>query len=85
MTSPARALAALLCVGALPAWAADRDAGQQLFEASCARCHSQGLSTAPDELAAVLRTRSIPRHRFVLSDEQVRQLAEYLRTAPAAP
>ena len=74
--------ALLFCAAVLSASNAltSTDPGQQLFAGICQRCHDHPLRTPVDQLAAVLHSGKIDQHRFVLTDEQIRQVVAYLRT-----
>lgn len=62
---------------------AQADSGKTLFESRCARCHADpaSLKTAPDRIAALLRSDQVRQHRFTLSNTQLSAIAEYLRAA----
>lgn len=80
-----RLLLLMLCTGlALPAAAQDVARGQALFEANCSRCHGDGgagLRTPLAELPAFLVSRSVRKHRFELSEAEVKEIAAYLAAA----
>lgn len=62
---------------------ADAEAGGKLFERICQRCHTGSaakLAAHVDQLPALLNRERIAKHRFVLTDQQVADLAAYLRT-----
>jgi cytochrome c553 len=63
---------------------ADTSAGAELFKNSCARCHGpdpRQLKTATDDIAELLKSGSIRRHRFSLSDQDLSTLMAYLLEA----
>jgi mono/diheme cytochrome c family protein len=81
-------LASMLAVGtiaAAPAVAANADpqAGQLVYDTRCARCHTAdaGRFKAPlAEISGLIRSERIRPHRFTRTDDQIRDLADYVRT-----
>jgi mono/diheme cytochrome c family protein len=73
---------------ALPAtsFAADVGKGQTAFQSTCVRCHTAGptgLKTPPGDLAAVLKSGTIRKHRFMLSDTDIEDLTAYVESTKA--
>jgi mono/diheme cytochrome c family protein len=74
---------------ALPAaaFAADASKGQAVFQSNCVRCHSGGpvaLKTQPGDLAAVLKSGTIRKHRFMLGDADIEDLTAYVESLRAS-
>lgn len=72
------------CLVALnaPAIADTTPRGQAIFESQCKRCHGAGpksLKTDPEQLRDALK--SVRKHRFVLSEDDLRELTDYLCNA----
>jgi mono/diheme cytochrome c family protein len=59
---------------------ADELQGAKLFQNNCARCHASpaGIKADPANIPAILKSGSIRRHRFSLSDDDINTITAYL-------
>lgn len=59
---------------------ADNSNGAQLFNATCARCHTSttGIKTKIASMPAILKSGNIRQHRFTLSDSEIEIIIQYL-------
>ena len=59
---------------------ADSNSDAQLFNTTCARCHTSAANIKTDiaHVPAILRSGSVRQHRFTLSDSEIDIIIQYL-------
>ena len=81
-------LSSIIAVGIADALAADDipaneiSAGKAIFDRLCANCHQTptSIKTSTAELKTRLSSGSIRQHRFQLSDDELVQVTEYIKS-----
>lgn len=60
---------------------ANASEGERLFQENCIRCHKsvKQITLTPDKICDVLRSGNIRKHRFVLDDNSIQLIVEYIK------